>query len=138
MNPNESDAIDLVNGDALEVDRIFPSRAFDYAHTGMFLHHLAEPEALAVLRSMDRVSRMGLVWNDLSRSRLSLLAVKSLTMGRAEMIRHDAVVSVRKGFTRAEVVEMARQAGLAWCRYEHSFWAQRFTLAGKRAEARSE
>ena len=134
-NPDAADGIEIVNADAFALVGRFGSRSFDYAHAGMFLHHLGSVECLTMLRIMDRLSKRGLVWNDLVRSRLALAAVHGLTLGAPPMVRHDARASVRKGFTRSEVIEMARRVDLTWCGYESSLWAQRFTLAGERTGA---
>ena len=127
--------IELVQADAKElVDRYGPL-SFDYVHAGMFLHHLTEIEVLTVLRIMDRVAQRGIVWNDLVRSRVAMAGIWALTLGQSDMIKHDARVSVRAGFTKKEVKEYARRTSLGYCRYRSNFFTQRFTLAGEKQGA---
>ncbi len=56
------------------------------------------------------------------------------TLGKSDMIKHDARVSVR-GFTKKEVKDYARRTSLGYCRYRSSFFTQRFTLAGEKQGA---
>ena len=127
--------IELVRADAKElVDRYGPL-SFDYVHAGMFLHHLSEIEILTVLRIMDRVAKRGGVWNDLVRSRVAMAGIWALTLGKSDMIKHDARVSVRAGFTKAEVRNFAQRTSMGYCRYRSSFFTQRFTLAGEKRGA---
>lgn len=127
--------IELVQADAKElVDRYGPL-SFDYVHAGMFLHHLTEIEILTVLRIMERVALRGLVWNDLVRSRVAMAGIWALTLGQSDMIKHDARVSVRAGFTKKEVKDYARRTSLGYCRYRSNFFTQRFTLAGEKQGA---
>ncbi|MCC6659656.1 MAG: methyltransferase domain-containing protein [Phycisphaerales bacterium] len=126
--------IELIQADALRLMDLFTPGSFDYVHAGMFLHHLSFIEVLTVLRIMDRLARAGLVWNDLVRSRLSLALLRPALLGRAHIIRHDALASVRAGFTRAEVTDVARRVGLDYTRYRNVL-AYRFTLAGEKPGA---
>ena len=48
----------------------YPDRSFDIVHSSLVLHHLSEADARAFLAEMARVARLGIVVNDLSRSRL--------------------------------------------------------------------
>jgi len=107
-----ADAITLLEMDALKLTDHFEPNSFDLVHAGLFLHHLDELPALTVLRMMDRLSKCGLIWNDLLRSRLSLLGARLLTIGQPEIVKHDACVSVRAAFTPAEAGDMARRVDL--------------------------
>ncbi len=136
-NPDVADAITLERRDALRLMDEYPAGAFDYVHAGLFLHHLAEIEVLTVLRIMHRLARRGIVWNDLVRSRLALTAVHLLTTGKLRIVKHDARVSVRAGFTKREVLDYARRLDLTYTRYQVDFFSQRFTLSGRKPEALS-
>lgn len=128
------EGITLVHGDALRLMDQFQPGSFDYAHAGMFLHHLSFIEVLTVLRIMDRLARAGVVWNDLVRSRLALSLVHAVLIRQPHIVRHDAVASVRAGFTRAEVLDFARRAGLDYTRYR-TVMAYRFVLSGEKPGA---
>lgn len=134
-NPDAADAITLLNADALTLTDTLAPKSFDYAHAGMFLHHLSNIEILTVLRVMERLATKGIVWNDLIRSRSAYAAVCILTTTLPTMPKHDARVSVLKGFTRSEVTDFANRLDMRWCRYRvHHPW-MRFTLAGEKPNA---
>jgi ubiquinone/menaquinone biosynthesis C-methylase UbiE len=94
----------------------YPDGAFDVALCSCALHHFdAEEDAVQVLRELDRVSRVGLIVNDLRRSRPALLGVRLLAATlwrRHAYARHDGPLSVRRSFTPAELRDLARAAGL--------------------------
>lgn len=132
---DEAWRVELVEGDALGAVERFGVGSFDYAHSSLFLHHLSDERALTALRVKERVSRRGLIWNDLVRSGLARFGVRAITAGREAIIRHDARVSVDAGWTRAEVASIRDRLDLGWCAYRGMWWAQRFTLAGERRGA---
>jgi hypothetical protein len=119
--------IQLLPCDALRLDQQFPAGSFDFAHAGMFLHHLADADVITVLASMNRLAVRGLIWNDLVRNRWARLGARLLTVGAAAELKHDAVVSVEAGFACAEAIEMARAAGWREPRYRRRRFG-RFTL----------
>lgn len=120
--------ITLERADALALDDRFAPGAFDYTHAGLFLHHLTDDHAAAVLRSMRRLARRGLVWNDLHRSRVGYAATWLATLFAGRIVRHDARVSVLAGFTRDEALALARRAGIDQPRYDLKYTAHRFTV----------
>lgn len=131
LHAGGDEGITLVQADALRLDDLYAPGAFDYVHAGMFLHHLPQEQVCACLRSMNRLARVGIIWNDLLRSRLSLVLLAPLLIGQPRMVRHDAPASVRAGFTRREVLEAASHAGITYARYR-TFLPGRFTLAGEK------
>ena len=80
-----------------------------------------------MLRVMARLASRGIIWNDLVRGPVEALAVRALTFGRSEIVRHDGIVSVAAGFTRREALELARRVGLTDVRYRRHLFG-RFTL----------
>jgi SAM-dependent methyltransferase len=92
----------------------YPDLAFDVAHASLVLHHLEPVDAVALLREMDRVSRRGIVVNDLARGRLSWVGawlLSHLATGN-RYSRHDAPLSVRRAYTLAEAHALVAAAGL--------------------------
>ena len=122
--------VQLLRGDAMRLP--LADGAIDFATCSLFLHHLTTPQATAVVREMVRVSRCGLVVSDLVRSRWALAAISAMTMFSPRLHRHDARVSVAKGWTREEICNMADAAGADFARYRPHAYA-RFVLAGCRA-----
>lgn len=133
---NLAESIQLREANALKLMDEFAPESFDYVHAGLFLHHLPEIEVLTVLRIMDRLSRAGLIWNDLVRTQLGSWAITAMTVGTPRIVRHDARVSVRAGFTRREAIDLATRAGLVRPRYEWSVLTHRFTVTSTKRGAR--
>ena len=96
----------------------FPDDAFDVAHASLLVHHFEPARALAALREMRRVARLGVVVNDLRRGLLPMAAtaVSIATLARSRVTRADGLASVRRAYTVAELDELLREAGLrtAW------------------------
>lgn len=125
--------VEIVAGDAREALAIFGPRSFDYVHAGMFLHHLVDDEVARMLAVMGGLATRAVVWNDLVRSPLSRLGVRLLTLRSTPIVRDDARLSVEKGFTRAEALAFAREAGLAAIEFRSMPLAGRFRLVGRPA-----
>ena len=104
----------------------------------LFLHHLAEEEAVRLLRSMAEACRNVLLVQDLRRTRLgwalAWLGLHALT--RSQVARRDGLVSVRAAFGIAEARSLAREAGLAGATVRRC-WPQRFALRWELPVARS-
>ncbi len=126
--------IEIVEADALRLMDHFDAGSFDYAHAGLFLHHLADIEVMTVLRIMDRLSVRGMIWNDLVRVPLPRLMLCPVLIGAPAMIRHDALVSVQAGFTRREAIDLAQRAGWRQPRWRRHL-IHRFTLVSEKTPA---
>ncbi|MFQ5678034.1 MAG: methyltransferase domain-containing protein [Gemmatimonadota bacterium] len=92
----------------------FGDRSFDVAFSSTTLHHMERPQAVAFLREMARVSRLGWVVADLRRSRTAYVGVRLLAalLPRDALPRRDGPVSVRRAFTPREVEELCVDAGI--------------------------
>jgi ubiquinone/menaquinone biosynthesis C-methylase UbiE len=109
----------------------YPDRSFDVVHASLVLHHLDPPDALAILTEMGRVARLGVVVNDLQRSRLGWLGawlVGHLLTGN-RLTRHDAPLSVRRAYRSNEMVDLLRSAGLIPVRTIRAALGQRYAVA---------
>lgn len=105
-------AVRLAAADGLRLP--FPAASFDVATCSLALHHFAPADAVALLRELARVARIGVVVNDLVRSRLGYLGARLLgpLLSANPLTRHDGPLSVRRAYTRAELVALMREAGL--------------------------
>jgi ubiquinone/menaquinone biosynthesis C-methylase UbiE len=94
----------------------------DVAHASLLLHHLDPDDAIAALAEMKRVSRLGVVINDLRRGVFPFVmtAAAVLTLSRGAYTRHDGVLSARRAYTLAELDTLAGKAGLR--RVSRSLW----------------
>ena len=61
-----TDGLELHVGDGRSLP--YPDRSFDVAHASMVVHHCSPDDAVLLLREMGRVSRLGVVVNDLDRT----------------------------------------------------------------------
>jgi ubiquinone/menaquinone biosynthesis C-methylase UbiE len=99
-------------GDALALP--FPDRSFDIAMASLFFHHLSNQDCVRVLAQMWRIARRRVIINDLHRHAIAYFSIRALTrlFSRSRMVRHDAPVSVRRSFRPAELMDIARRAGV--------------------------
>ncbi len=93
----------------------FEDGAFDAVVCNLVLHHFSEEDAVTVLRELHRVARRWVAVSDLTRSRTALFGAWALGTFwmREPMTRHDAVMSVRRAFSQAELCRLADRAGLS-------------------------
>lgn len=128
LDPPLRSRVRLEVGDALNLP--YSDDAFDVVHAALFLHHVHGPEAVALLREMDRVSRAGIVVNDLHRHPLAYAGIWTLSRAArcSPMVQHDGPLSVRRGFQRRDLRHLADKVPLPspdirW------HWAFRWTLS---------
>lgn len=102
----------LVRGDALRLP--FEDNAFDFAHAALFLHHFPHAEILRLLREMQRVTSRGLVVNDLNRHPLAWYSIRAIgrVFIRSPIVRHDAPLSVQRGFRAEDLDRLGNEPGL--------------------------
>ncbi len=102
----------VLEGDARRLP--FDAASVDVVHASLLLHHLDPPAAVAALREMARVARIGVVVNDLRRGWLPLLAtgVAVAALGRCRATRHDGLLSVRRAYTMPELDDLLADADL--------------------------
>lgn len=111
-----------------------PDEAFDVAHASLVLHHLDPGDAVALIREMARVARVGIVLNDLSRSRLGWIGAWLMghVLTRNRFTRSDAPMSVRRAYTASEASAMLREAGLAIVSRRFGVFHHRWAIAAAR------
>lgn len=104
--------ISPVQADALALP--FANGAFDYAICSLFTHHLTDEQIPAVLLEMSRVASRGIVVIDLERSVKAwvLYQLFCLAFRISPLVRKDGSLSIRKGFSCAEMEQIGRLSGL--------------------------
>lgn len=111
----------------------FSDRSFDVAACSLVLHHFGPEDAVAVLREMRRVARVGVVVNDLVRGWIGYAGAYALSRACTSnpVTRHDAPLSVRRAYTRTEMARLAALAQLrpmafrGWLGYRVAMTAER-------------
>jgi ubiquinone/menaquinone biosynthesis C-methylase UbiE len=102
----------VLQGDAVELP--VRSGSVDVILSSLTLHHLDEAAAVRHLAEMDRAARLGIVVNDLARSRTAYALVWLVTrlFTKNRMSRHDGPVSVQRAYVRGELRALCEKAGL--------------------------
>lgn len=88
------------------------TRSVDVVICSQVLHHFAHDDARCVLRELDRVATRRVVVADLRRSWVAVAALWSISFPLRfhPVSRHDGVVSILRGFTRAELQALVADA----------------------------
>ena len=94
------DGIKLVEAD---IFRYQPVNDFDYAMGSMVFHHFTEDEIHRLIAHLCGFVRRALLINDLHRNLLNYLVCSILVIPLDREIRHDALLSIRRGFKPAEL-----------------------------------
>ncbi|MEI6329816.1 MAG: methyltransferase domain-containing protein [Pseudanabaena sp. ELA645] len=112
LPPNLQSKITVEVADALALP--YGENQFDLAIAAMFLHHFAHENAVKIVRSMEFVSKHGILINDLHRHPLAYYGIYVITrlLPAAPMVRNDAPLSVLRGFRFAELEDIATSSGL--------------------------
>ncbi|HWQ11890.1 MAG TPA: methyltransferase domain-containing protein [Roseiflexaceae bacterium] len=90
----------------------------------LVLHHIPEARLGAALRALVRAARLGVVANDLRRSLLAWAGIRAATaaLSRNRMIRHDAPLSVARGFRAADLERLRAEPGVGRMWYVRRRW----------------
>jgi SAM-dependent methyltransferase len=117
----------LIQADALNLP--FQKNIVDYYISSLLLHHLSPEGVKMLLARTFEAARRGIIMSDLRRGWLPLIAFKfsQPIFARSYLTRHDGAVSIRRAYTPAELIDLARESGLSDARvYCHPMW--RMTL----------
>jgi ubiquinone/menaquinone biosynthesis C-methylase UbiE len=92
----------------------YASESYDVVSCSLAIHHLSRSNGVRLLREMNRISRLGFVVNDLSRSYIGAATAWMYTRLTTTnpMTRYDSVVSVLRAFRKEEFADMAKEAGV--------------------------
>ena len=117
--------LSVVRADATALP--FREDSADVVTMSLTLHHLDPDAAVRSVGEMRTVARLGVVINDLLRTRLSLLLVWLATrcIARHWISRHDGPLSVRRAYSPDELRTLAEKAGVRTLRIERHPWLGR-------------
>ena len=123
--------IRLVQCDLLALP--FKDEGFDLAVNNLSLHHFTWKNAVAILKSIYKSARLGILINDLHRSRIAHAVIFVLTriFTRNRLTRYDAPVSVMNAFTPSEFRELGMQAKITPFEI-HRHFPYRIAFLGKK------
>ncbi len=109
--PNQSN-VDFVQADAGRLP--LPDQTVDYFISTLFLHHFDPDTLTALLANLYRSVKSTIIMSDLTRSSLSLFGFRLIQpiFARHYLTKHDGLLSIRRAYTPAELLELARNAGI--------------------------
>jgi SAM-dependent methyltransferase len=89
-------------------------KSVDLVLASQLVHHLAPESAVRLLRTCDRLARIGVIVADLRRGRLAPLAfwVGARALGFDRYTVADGITSIRRGYTANELRALLAQAGV--------------------------
>lgn len=90
----------------------FADHSIDIVFCSQLLHHFDDADAKALIRELNRVARHAVIVCDLRRSWIAAAGfwLASFPFRFHAVTRHDGVVSVLRGFTRAELTHLVSAA----------------------------
>ena len=110
----------------------FPQQP-DIIFNSLFCHHFSDEGVTEIFRWMQGNARHGYFINDLQRHVLAYRSISLLTalLSRSRLVKHDAPLSVRRGFHRKELEYLWNKSTRPGVRSEYSLtwqWAFRWML----------
>ncbi len=98
-----SSEVSIVCGNTFSLP--FKESSFDIIHLSLFLHHFSEGEIKKLMLYFMKISRYGVIINDLHRSVFAYAGIKLLTFlfSKSEMVKNDGPLSVKRGFLKKEL-----------------------------------
>ena len=131
-----TDGLELHVGDGRSLP--YGDGSFDVVHSSLVIHHLRPARRSLLLREMARVARLGVVVNDLDRSRLGWIGawlIGHLLTGN-RYTRSDAPLSVLRAYRPVETKALLLTAGLTPVRTIRGSFGQRYAIAARRRRPR--
>jgi SAM-dependent methyltransferase len=103
--------IHVVQGDLFHP----PFQRCDIVTASLVLHHFTNDQLPSIFAALLKITRLGVVVNDLHRHALAWLLIRAATrvLSRNRMIRNDAPLSVQRGFRQSDLRQLREQPGLA-------------------------
>jgi 2-polyprenyl-3-methyl-5-hydroxy-6-metoxy-1,4-benzoquinol methylase len=104
----------------------------DIIFSSLFCHHFSDREMVKQLQWMKTNSRLGFFINDLHRHKAAYYSIKVLTtlFSKSYLVKHDAPLSVARGFTKEEWLQFFSIAGITDYSIEWR-WAFRWLIVSK-------
>ena len=79
---------------------------FDYAIGSMFFHHFQDEQILAIIKKLRSYVLKSILINDLRRNLFSFAGCSVLVCLLSKGLKHDALLSIRKGFKSDELARL--------------------------------
>lgn len=92
----------------------FQQKKFDIAMGTLFYHHFKNEVLVDFFSKLTHQARIGFVINDIHRHWLAFHFIRLLTkfFSKSTMVKFDAPLSVLRAFTRKELIDILKKAGI--------------------------
>lgn len=125
----KSHTISAIQSDALQLP--LADNSFDFVFCSLFLHHLQDEAAVALLKEMSRVARKRIYAIDLNRHPTAYYLYKALgSVLLQRFTLEDGALSILRSFNPKELLHLATSAGLQDIKVEPSR-VNRLILSGR-------
>ena len=110
-NPNINLEFQLQNQLALAL----PEHSVDLVLTTLVCHHIDDEALVEFLQNAYQAARLAVIINDLHRHAIAYWFYKRISprLFRNRLITHDGLVSIQRSFTRANLHDLLKQAGIS-------------------------
>ncbi len=107
----------------------FNNQKPDIIFSSLFCHHFSTDALIEMIQWMRLNSRMGFFINDLHRHFFAYYSIKALTrlFSNSYLVKHDAPLSVQRGFVKKDWVNIMQRAGIQHYSIEWK-WAFRWLV----------
>lgn len=113
----------------------FDATRYDIVNATLFCHHFSDEDLIALFTKLRKQVKVAVIINDLHRHYLAYHSIRILTklFSKSYMVKHDAPLSVLRGFSRKELLALFTKAGftkveIKWC------WAFRWKVIAYTSE----
>lgn len=129
-NCSELKSVQFITSDYLLVD--FSDTKPDIIFSSLFCHHLNDEQFVDMMLWCKRNSGWGFFINDLHRNPVAWYSIKFLSrlFSKSYLVKHDAPLSVQRGFKRKELTGFLQKAGIRNYRIQWK-WAFRWLIVVK-------
>jgi 2-polyprenyl-3-methyl-5-hydroxy-6-metoxy-1,4-benzoquinol methylase len=92
----------------------FQKKKFDIVIGTLFYHHFSDEQLITFFSHLKKQAGMGFLINDIHRHSLAYYSIKLLTtlFSKSSMVKYDAPLSVLRAFSRKELSNILRSAGI--------------------------
>lgn len=118
----------------------FPECSFDVVTSTLVCHHLNDEQLIDFIQRACKTAKKRVIFNDLHRHLLAQISFSAVAplLFRNRLISHDGLLSIKKSFTKQDLTDLLKKAGIASENYTITWhWAFRWILTINTEKIRS-